>query len=73
MVAITSGTFPDWKRQVVTTHFVSDLQIVAGLAPLKSMRKNSSATGSELSEQMGEFVPESAIHFLRPVIVQKRV
>ena len=57
----------------MATRFISDAEIVAGLPPGDPMRRNPSAGGSELREQMRELMAQRPIDFLRAVFPQPRI
>ena len=57
------GAFTDWERQIVTTGFVANPEITAGVTPFWTMRRDAAATSTKLREKMGEFVAQRAINF----------
>jgi hypothetical protein len=56
----------------MTALLIRNSQIAARSAPLLAMRQNSATTGSELSENMRQFMAQRAIDFVR-VFQQPRV
>jgi hypothetical protein len=52
------------ERQIVTTDFVADLQIAAGIAPFIAMRSDSASSNSKLREQMRQLVSQRAINLV---------
>ena len=61
------------KRQRVTSRFIADAEIVAGLAPFGSMRRNAAVAGAELREEVSQLVPQRAVDLERIVFAQTRI
>ena len=64
-VEISPGQMGEREGQVVTALLVGDSQIAARSAPFVSVRQNSATARAKLSENMSEFVSQSAIDFRR--------
>jgi hypothetical protein len=58
------------EGQGVTAGFAGNPQIAAGLSPLRTVRRDPSATGPELGEQMRKLMPEGAIKLSRAMFLQ---
>gem|GEM_PF-5192400 len=63
----------DRKGQGMRPRFVSDPQVPARFSPFDSMRRDAAATGAELGEQMGQFVPQSTVDLCRAMFAQTRI
>jgi hypothetical protein len=50
------------ERQIVTTDFISDVEIAASVAPFDSVRGDSLSPDSKLRQQMRELVPKRALN-----------
>src|SRR5205807_6870538 len=61
------------KGQRVTSRFIADAEIAAGLAPFGSVRRNAATTGAELRKEMGQLVPQRPIDLERVVFAQTRI
>jgi hypothetical protein len=61
LVEITSRPRSAGEGQIVTTPFSCNGEIRAGLAPFRTVRRNSPASHAELREQMGQLVAKRAI------------
>jgi len=53
------------EREIVAALFIRDSQIAASLPPLGAMGQDAPPTGAKLSEDMREFMAQSAIDFRR--------
>jgi len=51
------------KRQIVAALLIGDSKLAASLPPFGSVRQNSATASAKLSENMSEFVSQSAIDF----------
>ena len=58
------------KGQRVTSRFIADAEIAAGLAPFGSVRWDAATTAAELSEEMSQLMPQGAIDLERIVFAQ---
>lgn len=61
-----------YERQIMTAPLAADPQIAARSAPLVAMRQNSATPSPKLSENVSEFVSQSAIDFGR-MLRQSRI
>lgn len=58
---------------MMTTLFIADTEVLAGLAPFLAMRWNSAPAGAPLREKMSELVSKGTIDFFAPVLGQARI
>ena len=54
-----------FQRQIMTSRFVWNAQIFAGLPPFSSMRRNLAAAGAMLRQEMGEFMTKGSLNLGR--------
>src|SRR4051812_8359637 len=52
------------QRQGVAALLISQPEVTAGLLPLGAMCRNAPPPGPEMGQQMGEFMTQSAVHFV---------
>jgi hypothetical protein len=64
-VQVPASACARWERKIMTALLISNSQIAARSAPLVAMRQNSATTSSELSENMRQFMAQSAVDFGR--------
>ena len=65
LIQVAPRAFTDGKGEIVTALFVGNTEVAACKTPLVSVSENSAATGPVLSENMSEFVSQSAIDLRR--------
>jgi hypothetical protein len=62
------GTFANWERKIMTTHFIANPKITTSIAPFECMRQNPATASTELREEMGKLVAQCPVDFGLPVI-----
>jgi len=62
-VQISPGALADRERKIVTALLVPDSQVPARLLPLGTMREDGAPTRPKLSENMRQFMAQSALGF----------
>jgi hypothetical protein len=73
LVKITSRPRSAGEGQIVTTPFSCNGEIRAGLAPFRTVRRNSPASHAELREDMSKFVAKRAIDLGTSMFRQLRI
>ena len=61
------------KRERVTTRFVRDPKIGAGLAPFRAMRRDPSPARPEVREQVRQLMAQRPLHFVRTNLDETRI
>jgi len=69
----TPFSFLHRKRQRVATRFIRDTEVATGAAPFRTVRRNPSAAGAELRQQMGQLMAESAVDFRAVMLAEPRI
>jgi hypothetical protein len=72
LVQVRAGAFVNGERKIVTALLIRNSQVATGLPPLCAMGQDAASTRAKLSENMRQFVPQSAIDFVR-MVKQPRV
>jgi len=62
-VHVPPSAFADFERKIVAALLVGDSQIAASLTPFGSVWQDAATASAKLSENMSEFVSQSAIDF----------
>ncbi len=59
--------------QVVTPLFIDEPKVAAGLLPFRAMRGDAATTKAGVSQQMGQFVTQRAVHFTGTELRKSRI